>query len=318
MTCWRFWLWFFLSIKLYNSQFNNSTNIGKAGQAWRRKGRNISNTGCLSWTGTTVRICLRFQGTCLKSLLLRLREKPLQHAWKGDEGLSRFGKKTRKQGKQVTLTVERCRIVTFLSFQPFCMVFLHAPLLSVLAISSVYSGGNEDVRCSHRFLSFFFFFFPVNVENFREALHIALPDVGWVGSSQDLRTVRRDHRTTQMYPMSLCHVLYADRREKLIKKMPKLRSCLYREIFSFLISAWDMQSNWNKEGENLAQHFHFVFPTFPFNSSGKSGFWITEPSELLLFSEKLRFSVIICAVWITNDWHIHERCCIDRKWSTAL
>lgn len=166
--------------------------------------------------------------------------------------------------------------------------------------------------------AFFFFFFPVNVENFREALHIALPDVGWVGSSQDLRTVRRDHRTTQMYPMCLCHVLYADRREKLIKKMPKLRSCLYREIFSLLISAWDMQSNWNKEGENLAQHFHFVFPTFPFNSSGKSGFWITEPSELLLFSEKLRFSVIICAVWITNDWHIHERCCIDRKWSTAL
>lgn len=37
MTCQWVWLWFFLSFKLYNSQFNTSANIGKAGQSGRRK-----------------------------------------------------------------------------------------------------------------------------------------------------------------------------------------------------------------------------------------------------------------------------------------
>lgn len=37
MTCRWVWLWFCLSFKLYNSQFNTSANIGKAGQSGRRK-----------------------------------------------------------------------------------------------------------------------------------------------------------------------------------------------------------------------------------------------------------------------------------------
>lgn len=111
------------------------------------------------------------------------------------------------------------------------------------------------------FVRLFFSFssFPINVEYFREALCVALPCLAWVGSLWYMGTVRRDHRTSHMNLACLCHVPHAECREKLIKKMPKLRSCLYREIFSSLIRACNTQSNWNKEDENLAQHFILHF-----------------------------------------------------------
>lgn len=73
-----------------------------------------------------------------------------------------------------------------------------------------------------------FFYLPQNNESFREDLCIGL-SINWLigiflrpGSSQgNGRTTLPGSDSSQ-----------ADKREKLMKEVPKLRSCLYREIFS--------------------------------------------------------------------------------------
>lgn len=225
MTCQWVWLWFFLSFKLYNSQFNTSANIGKAGQSGRRKWGEKYWQGSLFllswdqyWSLSQISRCL-LKNLCLNYLVrvlcegkasltcLKVREQP----W--------FRKKSVKESKPGAFASPPSTICDKISVQLQCSQTWQLSQWRRLQDS-------EGTRYLHSHISFFYL--PQNNESFREDLCIGL-SINWLigiflrsGSSQgNGRTTLPGSDSSQ-----------ADKREKLMKEVPKLRSCLYREIFS--------------------------------------------------------------------------------------
>lgn len=137
-------MWFFLSFKLYNSQFNTSTNIEKAGQSGRRKWGEKYWQGSLFllswdqyWSLSQISRCL-LKNLCLNYLVRVLSEgKASLTCLKVREQLPCLRGKTVKESKPASSAS--------LYLPPFMTTFLHSS--SALRLhSSVSAGGCRTVK----------------------------------------------------------------------------------------------------------------------------------------------------------------------------
>lgn len=158
MTCWWVWLWFFLSIKLYNSQFNTSTNIGKAGQSGRRKWGEKYWQGSLFlliwdqyWSLSQISRYL-LKNLCLNCLVRVLSEGKASLTCLKQREQPWLRKKTVKEGEPGTFASLPSTICDKISVR-----LQHSQTSPFSQCRRLQD--SEDTRCSHIHFTFFFFFF---------------------------------------------------------------------------------------------------------------------------------------------------------------